>query len=107
MDAVRGSIRQRGSSSFELRVYWGTDPASGKRRWLTRTVRATDQRPCENSWLWLRTSTSRRRSGRTRRSLRSSTSGSLEVVNLMVFVASTGGTPVLFGDVVLPCGFLI
>ncbi len=39
MDAVKGSIRQRGSDSFELRVYGGTDPSSGKRRWLTRTVR--------------------------------------------------------------------
>ena len=39
MDAVRVSIRQRGSGSFELRVYGGTDPVSGKRRWLTRTVR--------------------------------------------------------------------
>jgi integrase len=39
MDAAKGSIRQRGSSSFELRVYGGTDPSSGKRRWLTRTVR--------------------------------------------------------------------
>jgi integrase len=39
MDAARGSIRQRGSGSFELRVYGGTDPSSGKRRWLTRTVR--------------------------------------------------------------------
>jgi integrase len=39
MDAVKGSIRRRGSDSFELRVYGGTDPASGKRRWLTRTVR--------------------------------------------------------------------
>jgi integrase len=38
MDAAKGSIRQRGSGSFELRVYGGTDPASGK-RWLTRTVR--------------------------------------------------------------------
>ena len=39
MDAARGSIRQRGSGSFELRVYGGTDPVSGRRRWLTRTVR--------------------------------------------------------------------
>ncbi len=38
MDTARGSIRRRGSSSFELRVYAGTDPRSGKRRWLTRTV---------------------------------------------------------------------
>src|SRR5271155_4277706 len=38
MDAAKGSIRQRGSSSYELRVYAGTDPSTGKRRWLTRTV---------------------------------------------------------------------
>jgi hypothetical protein len=39
MDAAKGSIRQRGSDSFELRVYGATDPISGRRRWLTRTVR--------------------------------------------------------------------
>ena len=39
MDAPRGSIRQRGSGSFELRVYGGTNPVSGRRRWLARTVR--------------------------------------------------------------------
>ncbi len=39
MDAARGSMRQRGRGSIELRVYGGTDPSSGKRRWLTRTVR--------------------------------------------------------------------
>ena len=38
-DAAKGSIRQGGTGSFELRVYGGTDPSSGKRRWLTRTVR--------------------------------------------------------------------
>jgi hypothetical protein len=38
---VKGSIRQRGTSSFELRVYVGTDPDTGKRRWITRTVRGT------------------------------------------------------------------
>ena len=39
MDIAKGSIRQRGSSSYELRVYAGTDPSTGKRRWLTRTTR--------------------------------------------------------------------
>ena len=39
MEIAKGSIRQRGSGSFELRVYGGTDPNSGRRRWLTRTVR--------------------------------------------------------------------
>jgi integrase len=38
VDIVRGSIRQRGRESFELRVYAGTDPDSKKRRWVTRTV---------------------------------------------------------------------
>ena len=41
MEAARGSIRQRGSGSFELWVYGGSDPSSGKRRWLTRTVRGS------------------------------------------------------------------
>jgi len=39
MDAAKGSIWQRGTNLFELRVYGGTDPLSGKRRWVTRTVR--------------------------------------------------------------------
>ncbi len=34
MDAAKGPIRQRGSGSFQLRVYRGTDPTSGKRRLL-------------------------------------------------------------------------
>jgi integrase len=38
MDAAKGSIRQRGSNSYELRVYAGTDPSTGRLRWLTRTV---------------------------------------------------------------------
>jgi hypothetical protein len=29
MDETKGSIRQRGSDSFELRVYVGTDPVLG------------------------------------------------------------------------------
>lgn len=37
MDAAKGSIRQRGSGSYELRLYVGTDPCTGRRRrWLTR-----------------------------------------------------------------------
>jgi Phage integrase, N-terminal SAM-like domain len=35
---VSGSIRQRGPSSWELRVYSGLDPDSGKRRYRTATV---------------------------------------------------------------------
>ncbi|MPZ16186.1 MAG: hypothetical protein GEU73_17510, partial [Chloroflexi bacterium] len=38
---MRGSIRQRGRNSWELRVYAGTDPETGRRRWLTRTVRGS------------------------------------------------------------------
>ena len=29
MDSIKGALRQRGSGSFELRVYAGTDPNSG------------------------------------------------------------------------------
>jgi hypothetical protein len=38
MGVTKGWLRQRGSRSYELRVYAGTDPCTGKRRWLTRTV---------------------------------------------------------------------
>ena len=38
---MKGSIRQRGTSSWELRVYAGTDPDTRRRRWATRTVRGT------------------------------------------------------------------
>ena len=38
---VTGSIRQRGVNSWELRVYRGTDPTTGRRRWATRTVRGS------------------------------------------------------------------
>jgi hypothetical protein len=41
VDTVKGSIRQRGSGSFELRVHAGTDPATKRRRWITRTVRGS------------------------------------------------------------------
>ena len=34
-------MRQRGSDSWELRAYLGTDPETGKRRYATRTVRGT------------------------------------------------------------------
>lgn len=36
---MTGTIRQRGKTSWELRVYGGTDPTTGRRRWHTRTVR--------------------------------------------------------------------
>jgi integrase len=34
----RGSMRQRGKDSWELRLYQGTDPETGRQRWATRTV---------------------------------------------------------------------
>jgi len=37
----RGSIRQRGESSWELRVFVGVDPLTSKRQYVTRTVRGT------------------------------------------------------------------
>ena len=37
---MHGSIRQRSTGSFELRVYIGTDLATGRRRYRTKTVRA-------------------------------------------------------------------
>lgn len=39
--AMTGTIRQRGKNSWELRVYGGTDPLTGRRRWHTRTVRGS------------------------------------------------------------------
>ena len=41
--SVTGSIRQRGVNSWELRVYGGTDPNTGRRRWATRTVRGSER----------------------------------------------------------------
>jgi hypothetical protein len=36
-------MRQRGSGSWELRAYLGTDPETGKRRYATRTIRGTQR----------------------------------------------------------------
>jgi len=36
---MKGSMRQRGSA-WELRVYLGADPVTGKQRYATKTVRA-------------------------------------------------------------------
>ena len=36
---MHGSIRQRSIGSYELRVFTGTDPASGKRCYRSKTVR--------------------------------------------------------------------
>lgn len=41
MDKSTGSIRQRGSNSWELRIYQGVDPETGKERWATKTVRGS------------------------------------------------------------------
>lgn len=36
---MQGSMRQRGKDAWELRVYRGVDPDTGRQRWATRTVR--------------------------------------------------------------------
>ena len=36
---MQGNIRQRGTGSWELRVFVGRDPATGRKRYLTKTVR--------------------------------------------------------------------
>ena len=36
-----GSMRLRGRDSWHLRVYLGTDPATGRPRWLSKTVHGT------------------------------------------------------------------
>jgi hypothetical protein len=36
-----GSMRLRGRDSWELRVYQGVDPDSGRQRWMTKTVHGT------------------------------------------------------------------
>ena len=36
-----GSMRLRGRDSWQLRVYLGTDPATGRPRWLSKTVHGT------------------------------------------------------------------
>ncbi|MEA2506801.1 MAG: hypothetical protein QOH48_1419 [Actinomycetota bacterium] len=38
---MNGSIRQRGLNSWQIRVYAGTDPETGQRRQLSRTVRGS------------------------------------------------------------------
>src|SRR5213593_1612695 len=40
---AHGSMRQRGKDSWELRVYWGIDRATGRQRWITRTVHGTQR----------------------------------------------------------------
>ena len=44
--AVAGSIRQRGKQSWEIRAFAGKDAATGKKRYVTRTVRG-DRREAE------------------------------------------------------------
>ncbi len=38
-----GSIRRRGPNSSQLRVYAGIDASSGRKRWVTRTVRGSER----------------------------------------------------------------
>jgi integrase len=38
---MRGSIRKRGRNSWEIRVFAGTDPETGRRRQLSRTVQGS------------------------------------------------------------------
>ena len=38
-----GSIRRRGPNSWQLRVYAGIDSSSGRKRWVTRTVRGSER----------------------------------------------------------------
>lgn len=38
---MNGSLRQRGENSWELRVYDGVGPVTGKERYATRTVRGS------------------------------------------------------------------
>ncbi len=40
---ANGSMRQRGKDSWELRVYWGIDRATGRQRWITKTVHGTQR----------------------------------------------------------------
>ena len=69
MDAAKGSIRQRGSGTDELRVYEGTDPDPGRHRWLTRTqCWATARKRYKSSRRSPRTPPLRRRSEPTSRS---------------------------------------
>lgn len=39
----RGSIRQRGRDSWQLRVYLGMDPETGRQRWASRTVHGSQR----------------------------------------------------------------
>jgi hypothetical protein len=36
---MQGNIRQRGAASWERRVFVGRDPVTGRRRYVTKTVR--------------------------------------------------------------------
>jgi integrase len=38
-----GSMRLRGRDSWQLRVYLGTDPGTGRPRWLSKTVHGTER----------------------------------------------------------------
>jgi hypothetical protein len=38
-----GSMRLRGRDSWQLRVYVGTNPETGRPRWLSKTVHGTQR----------------------------------------------------------------
>jgi integrase len=40
---MAGSMRRRGPNSWQLRIYTGIDPQSGRQRWATRTVRGSER----------------------------------------------------------------
>src|SRR5271165_1710674 len=40
---MSGSLRRRGPNSWQLRIYVGVDPQSGRQRWATRTVRGSER----------------------------------------------------------------
>ena len=48
---MKGLIRQRGTS-WELRVYLGRDPLTGKKRYVSRTVAAAGATPSLRSPKW-------------------------------------------------------
>lgn len=44
---MSGHVRQRGQGRWELRIYQGTDPATGGQKWATRTVPAASKRAAQ------------------------------------------------------------
>jgi|GEM_PF-1625959 len=46
---ARGHLRERSPGSWELKAYAGTDPDTGRKRWVYQTVKATSRRAAEKS----------------------------------------------------------